>query len=394
MERRFPAACIAFILVVTVFAGCGEHRENDGHDHGQGAGAKAAKEKDEGVILLSEDEQRAAGIKVEKIEPREVHDHLVLTAVIQPNRDRIAHVAPRVPGRVLRVSASLGDAVRPGQTLALLDSLELGEAQSAHAQAESEHAVAKANFERIERLYRDQIVPEKEFLRVRSEFEKTRATLRAARDKLQLLGVEPIAGADRPASQFPLVAPFAGTVIEKDAVLGELAQPDKSLFTIADLRLLWIEANVYEKDLAKVRVGAPAEVTVAAYPEVVFKGRVAYISAVLDKETRTLKARIEVANADGRLRPEMFATVAIDAPGAAKALVVPEEAVVLMQGEPSLFVEEHGGFEARPVALGEKLRGEVVVKSGIESGTRVVVAGTYALKARALKAQLGAGHAH
>ena len=134
--------------------------------------------------------------------------------------------------------------------------------------------------------------------------------------------------------------------------------------------------------------------TVAAYPDQTFQGKLTYIAAVVDKETRTVQARVEVANPDGRLKPEMFATAAIRTGGKGKGLLLPEEAVVLMQGQPTVFIEEHGGFEPRTVELGDKLRGRVVVKNGLAAGDKVVTAGTYALKARVMKSQLGEGHAH
>lgn len=399
-------ASIAFLMLLAVSA-CGDRDATKPAVEATAAAPREAaatsaegehsdhEQEEDGAIKLSDEERRAAGVEVATVVPTEISERLVLTAVIQPNLDRLAHVAPRVAGRIVRVMAKLGDAVRAGEALALLDSVELGEAQSVYAQAASEHAMAKANFERVEKLHADQIVPEKEFLRVRSEYEKSRAALRAADDKLRLLGVAPAKqGGTGSPSVFPLNAPFAGTVIEKDAVLGELAQPDKSIFTIADLSVLWIDGNLYEKDLAKVKIGSPAEVTVAAYPGTVFKGRLVYVSAVVDKETRTLKARIEVSNSDGRLRPEMFASAAIETPATSKALALPEDAVVLMDGKPSVFVEEHGGFEPRAVTVGDKLRGRVVVTDGLAPGTPVVVAGAYALKARLQKAQLGAGHAH
>jgi cobalt-zinc-cadmium efflux system membrane fusion protein len=107
-----------------------------------------------------------------------------------------------------------------------------------------------------------------------------------------------------------------------------------------------------------------------------------------------VKARIEVANPEGRLKPGMFASVALDASTAVKALAVPDEAVVLMEGKPTVFVQEHGGFEPRTVTLGDKLQGRVIVKEGLEDGDGAVVKGAYALKARLLKSQIGEGHAH
>jgi cobalt-zinc-cadmium efflux system membrane fusion protein len=152
---------------------------------------------------------------------------------------------------------------------------------------------------------------------------------------------------------------------------------------------------VPEADLRRLRVGAPAAIEVAAYPGERFEGRVAYVSSALDKETRTVQARIEVLNPKGRLKIEMFATAHIEAgAGEAQALVVPREAVVLMDGKPAVFVQEDGRFEARGVELGQPLAGGTVVRSGVQPGEQVVVAGAYALKARVLKSQMGDGHAH
>ena len=203
-------------------------------------------EEEEGdAIKLSQEEQRAAGIEVARVEPRAIAERLVLTAVIQPNLDRLAHVAPRVAGRIVRVMAKLGDSVRAGETLALLDSVELGEARSVYAQAASEHAMAKANFERVEKPAR-RADRSREGVPARAQRVREVAC-GAARGRRQAAVARGCAGrrqatAGSP-SVFPLNAPFAGTVIEKDAVLGELAQPDKSIFTVADLSVLWIDGE-------------------------------------------------------------------------------------------------------------------------------------------------------
>lgn len=346
----------------------------------------------EGLLKLSAEEAKTAGIKVEELKPQSLVDQVVLTATIRANQDRIAHVAPRVSARIVRVNANLGDKVKPGQSLAQLDSIELGDAHSTYRQAQSQLSLAKSDFERAQKLKADDIIAEKDFLRARSEFEKARSSLRAAEDKLTLLDSSHQESESGPTSQFPVKAPFAGTVIEKNAVLGELAQPDKSIFTVADLSTLWIEANLFEKDLGKVRIGAAATVTVTAYPGEVFKGRLTYISSSVDKESRAVQARVEVPNPGGRLKPEMFATASIDTAATSKALTLPIEAVLLVSGQQTAFVQEAGGFEARAVELGDKVGGRVVVRSGIKEGEQVVVGGAYALKARMLKSQIGDSH--
>jgi cobalt-zinc-cadmium efflux system membrane fusion protein len=395
MNRILPTAALVCTLVLTACDRSApetkpatEKTAPAPEKHAAGDKDNSAVSPEAGQIQLTEAEIKTAGIRIEEAREAEVHERISVTATIQANQDRLARVAPRVPGRIVGIAANLGDRVKTGQALATLDSIELGEAHSAYLQAESQFKLAQADFERAEKLYADQIVPQKDYLRSRAEQEKGRANLRAATDKLRLMGVTPLRS-ESALSVFPVTAPFAGTVIEKKAVLGELAQPDKPLFTVADLSVVWIEANLFEKDLGKVKTGAVVGVTVAAYPDEVFKGRLTYISSVMDKESRTIKARVEVPNADGRLKPDMFATAAIDTVSAGKALTVPASAVLLMEGKKAVFVRKKKGFEQRVVELGENLGGRFVVKEGVEEGDAVVVEGTYALKARLLKSKIG-----
>lgn len=401
MKRIDLSTAAALAAAVLLAAGCGGSKDsaeakaasNTAKQEEKGKGKAGGEHKDEGLIKLSAEEISRAGVKVEPLQPQRVLDTLEVTATIGPNRERIANVLPRVGGRIVNITAKLGDRVKQGQALAVLDSIEVGEAYSAYAQALAESEVAKAAFERAERLKADQIVPEKEYQRARGEHERSRAQLRAAADKLKQFGVSPAQGA-KPASvsTFPVIAPLSGTVIERKAVLGELAKTDESLFVVADLSRVWVEANIPEADLGRVRPGAAARARVSAFPDQVFAGKVNYLGAVLDKDTRTARAIVELDNAKGLLRPEMFAAVAIDTGSAREVLALPESAVTLVQGLPTVFVEEGGGFEARPVELAGRSGGKAIVKSGVKPGERVVTEGTYALKARLLKSQIGDTH--
>ena len=363
--------------------------KKDDHAAGEKAGGHA---EGEAELTLTTEEAERAGVKVEEVKPRALGETLVVTATIRPDQDRLARVAARIEGRITSVPAKLGDKVRAGQTLATLDSVAVGEAHAALNQAQAELGIAEADFKRAQALIADEIIPRKDFLRAQAERDKAAAGVRAAADRLRLLGGAPGARGNA-VSAFAVTAPFAGTVIEKKATLGELATPSEPMFSVADLSRVWIQANLPEAALAKIRIGANAKVSVPAYPNETFDGKVGHIGASLDKETRTVAARIEVANVDGRLKPEMFATATIDALGEKRdAITLPDAAIVLMEGKPTVFVFEQGAYEMRQVEPGERIGGRTVLKSGLKAGDQVVTSGTYALKARKLKSQLGHGH--
>ena len=384
LRPLMPALALVVALGLTA---CSQGSAKDEH---AGEGDKHAEA--EAELTLTTEEAERAGVKVEEIKARKMVETLVVTATIRPDQDRLARVGTRVEGRITSAPAKLGDTVRAGQTLATLDSVVVGEAQAAWVQAQAEQRIAAANFRRAESLNADEIIPRKDFLAARAERDKAAATLRAAADRLKILGGNPAANGEN-VSSYAVTAPFAGTVIEKKATLGELASPTEPLFTVADLSNVWIQADLPEAALAKVAIGASAKINVPAYPRQDFNGRVGYIGAGLDKDTRTVAARIEVANTDGRLKPEMFATATIDAGGDSRDVIsLPDAAIVLMEGQPTVFVYEQGAYETRLVEPGERVGGRTIVKSGVKAGEQVVTEGAYALKARKLKSQLGHGH--
>lgn len=369
-------------------------REERGH-------AEEEKGHAEERLTLSGDAREAIALESVPVVRRPLRETLRATAVIKPNAYKLAHVSPRIAGKAIEVPALLGDHVKQGQILAQLDSLELGERKAAYLQAQTNLAVARRNYAREKRLFARHISSEKEYLEAKGEFERSEAAYRAAREALHLVGLSE-AGIDtirweeagQPLSHFPLLAPFAGTVVERHITIGELIRPEDKPFTIADLTAVWIVIDVYEKDLGRVRTGAAVDVAVDAYPGEVFSGTLTYVSNMVDPTTRTAEARVELANPDERLRPGMFATAEIfmSASDRRQALVVPHDAVQRIRGEPVVFVEEEPGtYSMREITVGRESDTETELLSGVAAGERVVAKGAFYLKSTLLKEEM-VGH--
>lgn len=399
-DRRYStrlAALCATLLIAACASEPSEGLEPGPEEKGHGA-------HEEEHVELSPEALQTIELETAPVALEPLAAAIQATGEIKPNAYRLAHVSPRIAGKAIEVSGVLGQAVEPGQNLALLDSLELGERKSAFLQARSNLNVARRNYDREERLFEDKISSEREYLAARSEFERSEAAYQAAREALHLVGlakqdidaIQWETEGGQKLSYFPLVAPFAGTIIERHITIGELISPEDKPFTIADLGTVWVLLDVYEKDLAHLREGAPVRVTVDAYPGEKFAGKVLYVSRQVDPATRTIEARIEVDNEDGRLRPGMFARAAIGSAGvdAKDSLVVPRDAVQRVREETVVFVpEEDGGFEPRKVELGREANEKVEILSGLSAGERVVTNGAFYLKSTLLKEEMS-GHDH
>ncbi len=393
MTATLPAvrwACVA--LALSALGACGNSDKNSASaspEKEQAAAGKGAADTGSPLRLSAEDARRA-GLKIEKIEMKETADTIGVFGTIEANQTRLALVVPPVAGRVVKVLADLGKHVKSGETLAILESPEIGGARSAYQQARVGLSLAKTSLERVQRLVQEGSTAKKDLLSAKADYERANATLDAARARLTNLGASSSVSSGIPTDALALTAPFGGIVVQKAAVLGEYARSYQSLFTVADLSSVWVETNLYDRDIGEVAVGAPATVSVGSYPDQRFPGRLTYIGSLLDPETRTAKARIEVPNPDLRLKPGMFANVLIEKASKHPELRVPESALVLLQGQMTAFTAAGDRFEPRPVETGAQSGNQIEIKSGLEPGDEVVVSGAYALKARLLKSQISA----
>lgn len=378
-------------------AGAEEHAEGEAgeaHDeHGEEG------EHEEGVVELTPEAHARAGIETAVVQNQALGAELETTGQVGFNEDRLAHVGPRIPGRITEVRATLGQRVRRGETLAVLDSTELGQAKAAYQQARARETLTRETYERERRLAAEKISSEQEALTARAAHLEAAAELRRAQETLRLMGLSASQMGQAGTSLSPVSSPFEGTVVEKDASLGEMVSPEQKLFTVADLSRVWIWIDVFEKDLRRVHQDDEVSVQVDAYPGDTFEGKVSFLTGSVDTATRTVRARITVENQDGRLRPGMFARVRLTDPHARPAgpgvPVVPESALQRQGEEYAVFVPEgERRYRRREVQTGRRAGDSVEILGGLKPGERVVVKGVFLLASEAAKETMGGGHSH
>jgi cobalt-zinc-cadmium efflux system membrane fusion protein len=340
-------------------------------------------------MSLASEVKETIGLVVEEVRPGTLTSAVTAPGKIRANQDGVALVGPIIEGRISDVFVSWGDRVERGQVLAYLESVEVGEAKAAYFRAKAELRLAEANLERKRRLFDEQIIPRKDLLEAEAEYTSAQAEADAAEKALHVIGFteEEVAGFSEShdlTAVMPIVAPISGTIVTRNAVIGALAEPSAQLFTIMDLSTLWVDAEVYEKDLNKVRPGQTVEISVIAYPDDIFSGRVTYIGDTVDDEKRTAVVRTVVKNRENMLKPGMFATVRIITGEKRSAIILPDGAILREKGRSFVVTEEGDRFRLREVELGVRGDGVTEIVAGLELGERVVTRGHYQIAAELL----------
>lgn len=325
------------------------------------------------------DDQPADGpVRYVKVVQQTVPETLDLAAKVQADPTRVVRIFPPASGRVTAIEVKPGDYVNRGQAVARLSSSDIASARSDFAKASIEVDRATRAMERQKVLFEHGAAAEKDYIDARAQADAAHAELDRAKQRLELLNVNPSATTD----YVTLVSPAGGVVLDVNAAPGEFSKSLESanpLITIADLKTVWIVGDLYEKDIAKVKRGEAVTIAFQAYPGQQWSGRIASLSGALDPATRTLKVRIALPNSDQRLKPEMFGTIHVKS-GAHQALVIPAPAVIREGTTTTVFVNNAGKPEQRAVAVGQTVDGTVEVLSGLRAGDEVAADGAELLK--------------
>ncbi|MDO9711212.1 efflux RND transporter periplasmic adaptor subunit [Paracraurococcus lichenis] len=357
-------------------------------------------------VSLSPEAARNFGLRTAAAEMRPLVRSIRVTGSVGFNELRLAHIQPLARGRVQSVEVAIGDRVRAGQRLAVLDALDLAEArhqlsgaEAALNQAQAETQTARAAFNRAQELVRSGALSQSELERRRAEVARAEAAVLTRRTEVEhwremLARYSPASTAPLPPGSVSLpaptpmdargaiLAPFDGAILAVGATPGELVDTNREIFTLADLSTVWVMADVPERDLGAVQAGAAVSIAVEAYPGRRFPGRVAYVADQLDARTGTAKVRCEIPNPEGALRVNMFAIVEIAAPLGREGLVVPDAALQAVDDQPGVFLRTgEDRFAWRRVQPGLRQGGVTEVTEGLQPGETVAAEGSFRLKA-------------
>lgn len=341
------------------------------------------------VVTLTTEAVERAGITVVPVAAGTASGGLRAPGAVEANAYKQIVVTPLVSGRITRVAVELGQPVKRGQTIAQIFSPELAEAQTRYVSARAELEAHEQELARTEKLVAIGAASKQELERIHAGHTARRAEVQSVASRLQLLGlsartIESL-GPDRSVDSTTNVpAPIDGVITKRDANVGMNVDQTTQLFTVVDLSSVWVVADVYEKDFARVRAGSPATVTTTAYPGLVLKGRVSYIDPQVSTETRTAKVRVEVPNQRIELRLGMYVEVQLGGGDGPSMPMIPRSAVQNVGDRTVVYVvnpNEPGKFIEREVRLGAQAGDRVSVLAGVQAGDVVVGDGSFYVRA-------------
>ena len=323
-------------------------------------------------------------VQVLTVEPTTLTRSLRLTGAVAYNSFRTTPVITQVSGPVSRVVVVPGQKVRQSEPMLYVASPDYSQLRTNYLKAKDAYALAQKAYARAQDLYQHRAIAEQNVEQAESAEVQAGGDLAAAQAALKVMGItDPDALVKAPPSfEVPVRAPINGMVVEQDVSAGQLIQPGTTqCFMISDVSNVWVLVNVYQKDLPYVRVGDTVTIQTDTYPEV-FHGRISYVAASLDPNTRTLQARIETNNPGEKLKKDMYVVATVNAGNISNAIALPD-AAVLRDSENQPFVYAAASphqFGRRSVTLGESLNGQTEITSGLQAGDRVIGNGSLFLQ--------------
>jgi cobalt-zinc-cadmium efflux system membrane fusion protein len=387
--------------------------DEDGHEAhpAEEAGGDHAGHDHAALIQITPEQMKQYGVQTAIAKGGNLDLYLTLPGEAAVNEDKVGHVLPKLAGVVKQVNGNLGDSVKKGQRLVVVESRELAEAKADYLAARESRTITLSNEERERTLFEKGVSPQQDYINATNARREADIRVRGAEQALHALGVSEaqikavVANPHESMTRYEIYAPMSGRILEKHVSLGEMVSTDDELFLIADLSTVWVNLNVSQKDLPKVREGqrvrirfsptAGVEVgTLGTEPSGIpdAEGRIKYIDALVAEDTRTARARIVLSNPGGKWKPGMFVTGLISVDDAPAQVMVPLEALIKFEGADNVFVKDEHGFEPRTVTLGKISATHIEIISGLKPGEEYVSKGAFTVKAELGKSEAGHGH--
>jgi cobalt-zinc-cadmium efflux system membrane fusion protein len=387
----------------------GEHDESaEGHAvHSEGEGGHEGHDHAE-LIQLSPEQMAEFGVDLATAQAGSLDLTLTLPGEAAVNEDKTGHVLPKLGGIVQKVTKNIGDSVRKGDLLAVIESRDLASAKADYLAARERLNIAESTRDRERDLFEKGVSPEQDYINAQNAVREVEIEVRAAEQALHALGVSHaqldklVANPEQSMTRFEVYAPISGRILEKHVSLGESVSTESEMFMIADLSSIWVNLRVSQKDLPKVREGQQVHIRFSAedaatglpdasgIPDA--SGTIKYIDALVAEDTRTATARVVLDNSAGHWKPGMFVTGIVAASSANVGVLVPLDAVINFEGVTTVFVSDEHGFEPRTVTLGRQSATHAEVLSGLKAGERYVSEGAFMVKAELGKSEASHGH--
>jgi membrane fusion protein, heavy metal efflux system len=374
---RWLAALAAASAVMLMLTGCGGPAANTS------ANSSSTKNSDNAELFTIPQEQMAH-VQLLMVQPTTLPRSLRLTGAVAYNSFRTTPVITPVSGPVSRVVVVPGQKVHQGEPMLYVASPDYSQLRTNYLKAKEGYALAQKAYARARDLYEHKAIAEQNLEQAQSAEVQASGDLASSQAALKVMGItdpdELVKGP--PSFEVPVRAPISGEVVEQDVSAGQLIQPGTTqCFMISDIGSVWVLVNIYQKDLPYVRVGDTVAIRTDTYPEA-FHGRISYVAASLDPNTRTLQARIETNNPGEKLKKDMYVVATVNAGTIPNAIALPDAAVLRdSENQPFVYAAAASNqFGRRSVTLGESLNGQTQIISGLKAGDQVIGNGSLFLQ--------------
>ena len=350
------ASCICVLATAALLSACGNSDAN-----------KAPEKK--GKLCISDSLAKIIHIDTAGID--NIDDELKLSGEISFNDNKVVKVFPFSSGQVLEVKVSIGDKVAKGQTLAVIKSADVAGNYSDLSTSGNDVAITKKQMDNAESLYKNGIASEREYLEAKENYSKALSNANKVKEMIAING----GGHTSANGVYVITSPMSGYVVEKKINQGGFIRNDNAdnLFTIGDISDVWVWANVYESDIAKVKEGYTARVSTLAYPDSLFSGVVDKVNQILDPVTKVMKIRVRLPNPGMKLKPEMFANIIIENKEGRKAVMIPSDGVVSDNGKNFVIIyHDKCDLELREINVLKSVNGKDFIGSGLKEGEKII----------------------